>query len=267
MNFLTVTKQKLQNIKSSPINEQNLPEKINQLKELKLLTLQFSTLPPCDSPPNIEEFEIVREVLELEMLISCEAHNEKAFEMAYLQIKPFYYDYLNILKKQSDKFLYFVGLYLLYLLSNNRTTDFSTEIELLNTNARDNDYIKVSLEIERCIMEGNYSKMASIKNSNDKYFNYYLGKFDNAIRYQIARSMEKSYKYLLIKDAMKLLMINDLNALNTFIKEQNNNNQIYWKLNEEKIDFIPVNQEKETIPALRIMNDALFLGTETEKII
>ena len=52
------------------------------------------------------------------MELSCICKNERAFELSYLQEKPFYFDYIkdqNILPKQSDKYLYYVGLYLLFL--------------------------------------------------------------------------------------------------------------------------------------------------------
>ena len=37
---------------------------------------------------------------------------------------------------------------------------------------------KVSMDIEQCIVEGNYSNLAGLKNSNDENYNYYLNKFD-----------------------------------------------------------------------------------------
>ena len=192
MNPLDLARNQIANFRSSKVTKENLKEKTNILKNLKILTLTFKSLPPSKESPIIPEFELAREVNELEMELSCICQNEKAFELAYLQTKPFYFDYIKgILPNQSEKYLYYVGLYLLFLLSNNRTTDFSTELELLNTKDRSNPYIKVSLDIEQFIVEGNYSHMANLKNSTDENYNYYLNKFDDTIRYQIARSMEK----------------------------------------------------------------------------
>ena len=274
MNYLDLARNQISNYRSSKITQQNLQEKTNILKNLKILTLSFKSLPPSKEKPIIAEFELAREVNELEMELSCICKNERAFELSYLQEKPFYFDYIkdqNILPKQSDKYLYYVGLYLLFLLSNNRTTDFSTELELLDNKDKDNPYIKVSLDIEQFIVEGNYSHMAKLKNSTDDNYNYYLNKFDDTIRYQIARSMEKSYENLKWDNAMQLLMLKNENDLNEFIKQQNEDpredREIIWKKEGGKIKFIPINENKASIPAYRIFNDSLLLGIETERIV
>jgi 26S proteasome regulatory subunit N12 len=274
MNYLDFARNQISNYRSSKITQQNLQEKTNILKNLKILTLSFKSLPPSKEKPITAEFELAREVNELEMELSCICKNERAFELSYLQEKPFYFDYIkdqNILPKQSDKYLYYVGLYLLFLLSNNRTTDFSTELELLDNKDKDNPYIKVSLDIEQFIVEGNYSHMAKLKNSTDDNYNYYLNKFDDTIRYQIARSMEKSYENLKWDNAMQLLMLKNENDLNEFIRQQNENpredREIIWKREGDKIKFIPINENKASIPAYRIFNDSLLLGIETERIV
>lgn len=274
MNYLDFARNQISNYRSSKITQQNLQEKTNILKNLKILTLSFKSLPPSKEKPITAEFELAREVNELEMELSCICKNERAFELSYLQEKPFYFDYIKdqkILPKQSDKYLYYVGLYLLFLLSNNRTTDFSTELELLDNKDKDNPYIKVSLDIEQFIVEGNYSHMAKLKNSTDDNYNYYLNKFDDTIRYQIARSMEKSYENLKWDNAMQLLMLKNENDLNEFIRQQNENpredREIIWKREGDKIKFIPINENKASIPAYRIFNDSLLLGIETERIV
>ena len=268
MNPLDLARNQIQNYRS----QSNIQEKTKILKNLKILTLTFKSLPPSKEKPIIAEFELAREVNELEMELSCLCKNERAFELSYLQVKPFYFDYIKgILPKQSDKYLYYVGLYLLFLLSNNRTTDFSTELELLDIRDKKNPYIKVSMDIEQCIVEGNYSNLARLKNSNDENYNYYLNKFDDTIRYQIARSMEKSYNELNSNAAMELLMLKNENDLNEFIRQQNENpredREILWKKEGNKIKFIPINENKASIPAYRIFNDSLLLGIETERIV
>ena len=119
MNYLDLARNQISNYRSSKITQQNLQEKTNILKNLKILTLSFKSLPPSKEKPITAEFELAREVNELEMELSCICKNERAFELSYLQEKPFYFDYIkdqNILPKQSDKYLYYVGLYLLFLL-------------------------------------------------------------------------------------------------------------------------------------------------------
>ena len=274
MDYLSMIKNQISNYKSIKITQQNLPDLTQKLKTLKILSLTFKSLPPSLEKPIREEFELAREINELEMDLSCICQNERAFELAYLQVKPFYFDYVKnkqIQLKQSEKYLYYVGLYLLFLLSNNRTTDFSTELELLDIKDKNNQYIKVSLDIEQCIIEGNFSQLPQMKNLNDSNYNYYLSKFDDTVRYQIARSMEKSYNAINNNAAMNLLMLNDEKSLNEFVRRQNEDpredREILWKTEGTNIQFIPLNENKATSPAPRIFHDALLLGIETEKIV
>ena len=132
MNYLVTIKDLIANYKKEKLSSSNISEKTSILKDLKIKVLQFQSLPPSITSPNEEEFIIAREITELEMELSLFNKNEKNFAIAYLKAKPFYFDYSkNIIKKRSEKFHYYLGLYLLYLLSNNKTTEFSTEIELI----------------------------------------------------------------------------------------------------------------------------------------
>jgi hypothetical protein len=79
-----------------------------------------------------------------------------------------------------------------------------------------------------------------------------------------------SYDSLKINDAINLLMLNNKNELVNFVNEQNerkDEREIDWKISDDKIEFIPLNKEKNEIPSERIISDALLLGIETEKII
>jgi 26S proteasome regulatory subunit N12 len=219
-------------------------QKNDIMKQLTLLMLSFNTLPPSNQKMDKEEFLIAREILELEMDKHLAKLDGKSFELAYLKIKQFYFDYKNELPK-SDRMLYFVGLYLLHLLANNRTTEFCTELELLDISDFNNSYVKVSRDLEQCIMEGNYKHQQQIKNTiNMPAYKYYLEKFDDAIRFQIARSAEKSYENLKIEDAVKMLMLKNSSDLNNFIsidmEREDYNNEIEWKILNDRVHFIPV---------------------------
>jgi hypothetical protein len=48
-------------------------------------------------------------------------------------------------------------------------------------------------------------------------YQYFVDKFVDAIRYEIARSAEKAYESLSVKDMQKLFMIENLNELQNFI--------------------------------------------------
>ena len=86
MNYLALTKSKIDNFKKlSPT------EKQGAIKELKVYMLQFASLPPSTTPPVEEEFSLALQIIELEMEYALEKKDDKAFELAYLkaQLKTF----------------------------------------------------------------------------------------------------------------------------------------------------------------------------------
>jgi 26S proteasome regulatory subunit N12 len=267
MDPLSTAKTRIQNYYQFTDNSQRNAT----LKQLKLIMLNFKSLPPSNTPVIVEEFFIAREILEIEMEKYLNARDTKNFELAYLKIKQFYFDYKDILPK-SERMLYFVGLYLLHLLANNRTTEFCTELELLDVPDLNSSYVKISRDLETCIMEGNYKHIQNIKSEsmNLPHYNDYLEQFDNAIRFQIARSAEKSYDSLSLNDAAALFMFNNIHELNNFIKYDNESREareIDWKVSHDRVHFIPINRDKMSIPSHSIIEDTITLATEIEKII
>jgi 26S proteasome regulatory subunit N12 len=267
MDSLSIAKTKIQNY--FQYTDENTRNAI--LKQLKLMMLNFKSLPPSTHPIIVEEFLVAREILEIEMEKYLNARDTKNFELAYLKIKQFYFDYKGVLPK-SERMLYFVGLYLLHLLANNRTTEFCTELELLDVADLNSPYVRISRDLETCIMEGNYKHIQNIKSEsiNLPHYKDYLEKFDNAIRFQIARSAEKSYESLSLNDAFALLMLNNVQELNSFIKYDNESREareIDWQISYDRVHFIPINRDKLSIPAQSIIEDTITLATEIEKII
>jgi hypothetical protein len=63
------------------------------LKQLKIMVLNFTSLPPFKGQINPDEFYLAREIFELEMEQAILNRNEKDFDLAYLKIKQFYFDY------------------------------------------------------------------------------------------------------------------------------------------------------------------------------
>ena len=79
-------------IKFKIINHLKLPKQILiKKKYLKIVSLSFKSLPLNKERLIKEEFELALEINELEMELSCICKNERAFELSYLQIKPFFF--------------------------------------------------------------------------------------------------------------------------------------------------------------------------------
>lgn len=118
------------------------------------------------------------------------------------------------------------------------------ELELLDISDLSNQFIRVSKEVEQSIIEGNYKNVFSIDQSiHDAFYKYYLNKFEDTIRFQIARSSEKSFDSLRIIDAIQLLNLSDVNQLKDFIRyetESIENREIDWKIIGDRLHFIAV---------------------------
>ena len=118
------------------------------------------------------------------------------------------------------------------------------ELELLDISDLSNQFIRVSKEVEQSIIEGNYKNVFSIDQSiHDAFYKYYLNKFEDTVRFQIARSSEKSFDSLRLTDATQLLNLKNIDQLKDFIRyetESIENREIDWKIIGDRLHFIPV---------------------------
>ena len=200
---------------------------------------------------------------------------EKEFEQVFQQVKQFYYEFSNILS-ESSKRQYYIGLYLLFLVSNNRLTDYCFELEFLRLEDYDNKEIALAVDIEHCISEGNYNTLYNKnKDIKDKYYQYFLNKLSSTIRFQIAKSVENSFESISLDKLFDLLMLNR-EEINNFINEYKNQvvdnseeDQIEWVFdnNNNNCVFKKVVKDKNKIPSHFIMKKTVNLATELEKII
>lgn len=198
--------------------------------------------------------------------------NEKGFENAFLQVKQFYFDYANIVKT-NPRMEYFTGLFLLHLLSNNRNTEYCSELELLSLNHINNQFISLAVVIDNAIQEGNYNKLINLQCSlKEPAYSFYLSKLNSSVRYQIARSAEKSFTSISVTNACELLLLNNLNELIDFIKQESekygSSQEINWIIQDNKIWFKEAfGKDKIIIPSHKLVTDTVKLAVDLEKII
>jgi hypothetical protein len=57
------------------------------------MLLQFKSLPPTKETFILEEYVLARDIFEAEMSFYLEKGDEKNFELSYLKIKQFYFDF------------------------------------------------------------------------------------------------------------------------------------------------------------------------------
>jgi hypothetical protein len=98
-------------------------------------------------------------------------------------------------------------------------------------------------------------------------YHFFIDKFADAIRVEIARSAERSYESIAIKDMQKMFMIEKQDQLMEFIQSNDGKDGIAWSVRGDRVAFIKKKQEMNEIPSLRMIDTALSYATELNRII
>jgi predicted GNAT family acetyltransferase len=100
-------------------------------------------------------------------------------------------------------------------------------------------------------------------------YHFFIDRFVDAIRYEIARSSERAYQSLSLKDMAKIFMISNQDELKLFIEQNSNKDQVAWTINEgeKRVYFVAEKNEKNEIPSVKMINTTLEIATELNRII
>jgi 26S proteasome regulatory subunit N12 len=260
------------------------------LTQLKIELTKFNLIPPFTAEKSsvIKQLSLAREVYEQGCLFSISIKDEKAFERNYNSLRVYYNDYRSILRP-SEHEAAIIGLYLLFLLAENKLAEFHSELELVAnqtnygaTNANHlsspklvrsissiNDlvsspYIKFSIQLEQQLMEGAYSAVLnSEKQVPRPEYSVFLSKLCSSVRDKIADVAETAYSSYPLNHADKLLLCS-ASEVEPFAQKRG------WKvdLQQNKIIF-PVNDSinHNEIPSINTIQQTLLYATELEKIV
>lgn len=171
---------------------------------------------------------------------------------------------------ESSKRNSVIGLYLLYLLSQNKIAEFHVELQSIPSSEHSNVYINVPVSLEQYFVDGNYAKVLATKNAPLEAYNFFIEKFIDTVRTEIARSVEVSYKQLPLKDACEIFMLDNVEQLKAFVEKETHNHpedrKITWAIDDNYLLFV-TNVEKEAIPAKKMMYQVLEYALELQKIV
>lgn len=100
-------------------------------------------------------------------------------------------------------------------------------------------------------------------------YQFFINKFVDAIRYEVARSAEKAYASLALKDMTGMFMIKNENELNLFIDQNNMKDGVGWNVNQsdKRVYFTVQKKDQKEIPASKMINLSLEYATELNRII
>ncbi|KAJ5070044.1 26s proteasome non-atpase regulatory subunit 8 [Anaeramoeba ignava] len=212
---------------------------------------------------NIEGLKIARQTLEFAVILSVKMKENKSFERHISQLKPYYYDYENFLEPSELK-LKILGIYLLFLLSQNRIAEFHTELELIKIEERKSKFISFPMRLEEFILDGNYFKIReAFSEKPSELFDFFLEELILSLRSQIAECVQVSYPHLKVKDAFEILMLKDKNDL-IEIAQQND-----WLISEDDTIHFKLENDNENvqIPSDRLIREIITYAKEMERII
>jgi len=131
----------------------------------------------------------------------------------------------------------------------------------------------VPVSLETYFVQGSYQKILTQQhNLPVAQYKFFIDKFVDAIRYQIARSAERSYDSLKLADMQKMFMIDDKAELMEFIKQnqqldEQKNDKTVWKIDGERLFFVKEKKELTDIPSIKMINTSLEYATELNRII
>lgn len=193
--------------------------------------------------------------------------SENAFQLLdqnYSQLNRYYRkEFKNVPKSSRENLI--IGLRLLSLLAQNKTSKFDSELELLPFELRMDMYIRHPIELDMYLMEGSYNKLRTVfeKVPANEYTPLMEYLIKNSVRTDIASCIEKAYEHLKVASVQKLLIFKSLSETETYIRENTN-----WFVEAGVIYF---RREDKTKPfreeAKSLIERTLEYAQETNKIV
>lgn len=125
-------------------------------------------------------------------------------------------------------------------------------------------YINVPVSLEHHFVDGNYSKVLATKNVPLEDYNFFINRFIDTVRGEIAKSAQVAYESLTLNDAWEIFMLNNESELKDFVLSKKDmkveGGHVYFNVDKKKF-------EKQTIPAKKMMIQVLDYALELERIV
>jgi 26S proteasome regulatory subunit N12 len=199
--------------------------------------------------------------LELGVLLAIVAEDLDMFARNMTQLKSFY-----ALGSESNRKMHILGLNLMFLLVENRLSEFHAELELLSENDASISYISFPIQLERQLMVGSYDELLSATSRiPDKSFGFFMERLLQTVRDSIADCVEVSYKSMKTVDAMIMMKFESIQELMEYIEECRDD----WIVDSDTICFQPpsIGSKASDIPSFKFISQSLTYATEIERII
>lgn len=251
-----------------------VPVKVELVKHNLLVPLPSNS----DSKNKINDLKIAQKILEIGALSSLLSDNYSGFENYYSQLKQFYINSkIHPKKETNSETTKIVSLYLLYLLSQGLISKFHIELEALNYyeqfDIEQDEYLKFPIDLEKNLMEGNYIKIWKLLKSDVNLpcneYQIFIPTLIVALRFEIAKSLEKTYKSMPINNCKNLLYYPQEESDKTFQQSLQQDLDILWGFKDGYVYFnTSLNEDEVNIDAPnKLIHNVLNYAEQLESII
>ena len=228
------------------------------IHSLTLLSLHhFHKIALLDAPDT----KISIEALELGVLLSVAAGDLDAFARNFAQLQPYYGPSVSTQRKSLV-----LGLNLMFLLVENRLSEFHAEMELLSKEEGKNPFVSFPITLERQLMVGSYDEVLRAHlHIPDPSYSFFMDNLLMTVRDSIADCMEVSYHTMKLDDAMKMMKFQTLRELKEYMQEARDD----WIVEGDSLCFQPppTGRKASDIPSMELIAQSLSYATELERII
>jgi len=226
------------------------------LSKLKVAMLGF--------PNTIEYTQLSLSILELGVLLSIVDEDLTAFARNVAQIKIYY---SNAAAGTNTMKCKVVGLNLMYLLVENRLSEFHAELELLTETEASNPFVSFAINLERQLMVGSYDEVLNAgAHIPDQSYQFFMDNLLQTVRDSIADCLEVAYKTMSISETVKMMKFDSTEELMEYIEEFRDD----WIIDESNcLCFQPPSGgcKASDIPSMKLIAQNLSYATELERIV
>lgn len=245
-----------------------VPIKIELIKNKLLIPIINKSV----TKDQLNDYKICQNILEIGALSSLNLQNYSSFENYYNQLRPFYYGTLHT-KSLNTQCTKIISLYLVYLLSQGLISKFHIELENLGFFPQydlfKDNYLAFPVNLEKNLMEGNYIKIWNLLNDSSNLpcseYNIFTETLVNALRYEIAKSLERAYTSIPINNCKNLLYYQQQDSDNLFL-ENLQDLGMNWNIKNGYIYFSHEDMEEDADDN-KIMKNVLNYAEQIESII
>jgi len=211
--------------------------------------------------------------LELGVLLSVADHDMESFARNMSQLKPYYTlmtasPLTSSSSSMPNHKCRVLGLNLMYLLVENRLSEFHSELELISTTEASSSYISFPINLERQLMVGLYDEvLVSASHVPDPSYVLFMDPLLQTVRDSIADCLEVSYSTMKLSNAVEMMKFDHEEQLLEYIQLFRED----WIMEHQNqlICFQPppMGSRVTDIPSMKFMEQTLSYATELERII